>query len=77
LRYIKEKEKFHSCFGLFLNPHLNLIRKKLKTNFLNQFQHENLISLLEGDNAEAYYINTNPTLQLLGVELRFIEPLSS
>ena len=74
--FLQKKHELNSVFGLFLDIFLNPIRKKSKESFFSSFNHENLISILEDDNKEAYYENNKAPTQFLGLELRFEEPIS-
>jgi hypothetical protein len=58
-------------FGLFFDINLNLIRKKIKEDFLKNFSEINLISLLNDSNLETYYQNNYEGEEILGIEIRF------
>ena len=73
--FLKQNLKFSSIFGLFLDPYSDLLRKKLRMEFITELNHTNFISLLEGNNLEAYYSYTTKSNDLLGIELALDEKL--
>ena len=71
LTFFKSKElKIETAFGIFLGINLELIRKKIKNNFLNELKTDNILFLLESANREAYYENQRETESIIGIEIR-------
>lgn len=71
LFFIKQNIPIKSIFGLFTGVNIDMTRKRAKIEFLNNLNHSNFIYMLEGDNIEAYYNNSNITEKPLGIEFRF------
>jgi hypothetical protein len=75
--YFKKKDLIQVSFGLLISPDLKVIRRRLKDRITQNFSEEHLLSLLSGDNFEAYYSAAEKLEQVLGVEIRFEEPIES
>lgn len=65
------KNEIESLFGLFLDPNFNFIRQKCKLTFLDNLEKNNILSVLEYDNQEAYYISNPSNLEFIGLEIRY------
>lgn len=78
LKYFFNLEgKIESVFGVFLDKILCVIKKKTRKEFYNNFSHETMLSILEGENIEAYYTEKNNLEKLIGIEIRFNDETST
>lgn len=58
-------------FGIFLLNYNRASRKKLKIDFFKETELEDIASMLNYGNLEAYYENSEESFIFLGLELRF------
>lgn len=71
IQFFKKWGSVKTAFGLFTNLSGETIRKKISKKFLDNLDTKNLLSLLEGDNTEAYYNTSSNLNSLIGIELRY------
>lgn len=57
-------------YGIFLGSTSDVIRRKLKTDFLKNLNEKNILFLFESANEDAYYTYKVETNEFLGIELR-------
>jgi len=69
--------KIKDVFGLYLNPGMVFVRKKLKREIIEDFSVMELMSFLEGNDPSVYYSKgSNIDIeQVLGIEIRFSEEI--
>lgn len=75
LRYLFSKKGIKVVFGLLRGLKGDFIRKKIKTEVLGEFSPENFLNFLGGIDSSVYYSNSANFLEVVGVEVRFIENL--
>jgi hypothetical protein len=72
LKYLFSLEpKIKIIFALLMSPGMRFIRKKIRTNIIENFSPENLLNLLGGRDLSIYYSDTELLEQVLGTEIRF------
>jgi hypothetical protein len=67
----------NSVFGVFLDKFICVVKRKARSHFFKNFSHDMLLSILDGENKEAYYTEKNNLDRLIGIEIRFEEKIET
>ena len=71
LHYLKKPLEIKVVFGLFLDGYMSFTRIKMRDNFAKSFNYENLTSLLESNNLEAWYSEDRVGGEFHAIEIRY------
>jgi hypothetical protein len=70
LVYLTEKDiKIENAFGIFTDLGIDMIRRKIKKNFIENIHDASALNLLESNNREAYYTEKENTEELMGIQI--------